>query len=347
MIQNNHVTYRDSDHSYEVNGKPAISVTQFLKAIGIVEGFDDKPEIVKIRAKEAGKKGNFYDKLATEAMEEMKYEEEDWDLNEWQMNFIRKIQKIGAYMPNSQLLLGIDSPIVIAGRPDIMEEIEITHEDKKYIGYCGDLKTTYDIKIKDVTWQTNVYTYLRDPENHEKYFHFVIHWDEKAERFTVIALKTIPNKKIEAAFTAYQLDEKYIEQFDQLVDPKAFDNLLKVYEKKQEEVKEIEKKLNEFKEQLIKAMEDNFIEDGETENYKIHLTKGYERRTIAWSKILNERFKKRIEAANEILKELGKPEIIIETEEEVKKNATDAEKESNTSIAKVKSSVSIKKKEEK
>ena len=345
MIQNNKVEFDPKEHKYTVNGKAAISVTGLLQAVGITEDMSKLPKNIQPLIEAARERGNYYDKLATEAMEEMKFEEEDWDLDEWQSEFIEQIRKFGADQPNSQLRLGIDSPIILAGSPDILEEIEIIQDGKKYVGYCGDLKATHLIKIIDVTWQTNIYTYLRDRENHEKYIHFVVHWDEKNERFTTIQLKTIPNEIIEKVFVAYQLGELYEEQIDDLVDISKMEKLLDTYNKKVEEVQKIEKELNDFKDKLIEKMEESVIKTAETPNYIIKFTRSHTRNTVAWAKIAEERNQEKIKKANEFLKKEGKEEIILETNDEVKKTATKEEEEKHTTVSQVKASVKIEKKE--
>lgn len=345
MIRNNIVEFDPKEHSYTVNGKKAISVTKLLQAVGISEDMSKLPENIQPLIEAARERGNYYDKLATEAMEEMKYEENEWDLNEWQLEFIKQIKKFGADQPQSQLRLGIDSPIVLAGSPDILEEIEIMQDGKKYVGYCGDLKATYMIKVVDVTWQTNIYTYLRDPENHEKYIHFVVHWDEKNERFTTMQLKTIPNETIERVFTAYQLGELYEEQIDDLIDITRMENLLNTYYKKVEEVQKLEEELNNFKEKLIEKMEESVIKTAETPNYIIKLIGSHTRSTVAWSKIAEERNQEKIKKVNEFLKKEGKEEIILETNDDVKKTATEEEKEKYTTVTNVKASVKIERKE--
>lgn len=345
MIQNNKVEFDPIKHKYTVNGKEAISVTGLLQAVGIIEDMSKLPKNIQPFIEGARERGNYYDKLATEAMEEMKYEEDEWDLDEWQLKFIEQIKKFGADQPNSQLRLGIDSPIVLAGSPDILEEIKIMQDGKEYVGYCGDLKATHLIKIIDVTWQTNLYTYLRDPENHEKYIHFVVHWDEKNERFTTIQLKTIPNETIEKVFIAYQLGELYEEQINDLIDVSKMENLLNTYYKKVEEVEKIEKELNDFKEKLIEKMEESVIKTAETPNYIIKFTRSHTRNTVAWAKIAEERNQEKIKKANEFLKKEGKEEIILETGDDVKKTATEEEKEKHTKVSQVKASVKIEKKE--
>ena len=129
--------------------------------------------------------------------------------------------------------LGIDSPIILAGSPRYFRRNRNNTRWKKICWLLWRFKSNpYLIKIIDVTWQTNIYTYLRDRENHEKYIHFVVHWDEKNERFTTIQLKTIPNEIIEKVFVAYQLGELYEEQIDDLVDISKMEKLLDTYNKK-------------------------------------------------------------------------------------------------------------------
>ena len=77
----------NENHTYKVDGVDAISVTQLLKAVGIDKGFDEDDKVLMAKVKAASEKGNYYDKLAEEAIND------PFELTEWQERFLKALEE--------------------------------------------------------------------------------------------------------------------------------------------------------------------------------------------------------------------------------------------------------------
>lgn len=283
------VIFNKEKHSYTVNGKLAVSVTTLLQEVGITQKLSevqflvDNPHILE----EARERGNYYDGLAEEALIEMKYVEGDRDLTPWQKRLVKELENIGHQIPSAQERLGMeDDFIAIAGTPDIIEEIEHYIGNELYIGIVSDVKATGQIRINDVTWQTNMYAWLKDKNNHDKYAKYVVHYDEKIDKFTVIRLENIAKTEIENAISAYLMGEQYTEQF-QVVDPEKFNKLLKEIQNFKTLLKEKEEILKQEEERIMNEMKSRGIKKIENELFRLTYTPEGERRTFdnsAWLK---------------------------------------------------------------
>lgn len=278
------VKFYKEKHEYTVNEIKAVSVTTILKEIGISEKFDETNQRLMQMVEQARERGNYYDGLAEIAVAEMRAsdQEEGWLLdNDWQIRLIKELKKIGHKKPEAQLRVGTEDPIVMAGSPDFIEG------DDVYI--VTDLKATYAIKTNEVTWQTNLYSFAYDRENHHKYKHYGLHYDEKTDRFTVLKLRNIPIETILKALEAYQMGEQYVDQY-QIVDPELLNILLKNVKESEEILKENEKKLEKYKNTIKEAMAKGIIKSVETKDFKITYTPPTTRRNFdneAWLKYKN------------------------------------------------------------
>lgn len=268
------VIFNEKEHSYTVDGKLATSVTRILQEVGITKKIEeiqflvDNPHILE----EARDRGNYYDRLAEEAVLEMKYEKEEWDLNAWQLRITEELEKIGCQIPLAQERLGMtDDLITIAGTPDVLEEVNHYVGEKLYIGIIVDIKATGQIRINDVTWQTNLYAWLRNPEEHDKYAKYVMHYDEKNDKITTIPLENISLENIEKLITAFLMGEQYIEQYE-VVDPVAFNSLMKEIKDFEEKLKEKQKELEKQKEKIKETMKLKGIKTVENDYFKITYT---------------------------------------------------------------------------
>ena len=147
------VEFNAENHTYKVDGVDAISVTQLLKAVGIDKGFDEDDKVLMAKVKAASEKGNYYDKLAEEAIND------PFELTEWQERFLKALEEKGLDMQYAQPRFGILKPFALAGTGDFKGRNVNT--GKKAI---VDLKATYEIYTNKVTWQTNVYSFMDDEE---------------------------------------------------------------------------------------------------------------------------------------------------------------------------------------
>lgn len=267
------VKFDKKNHAYTVNGEVAVSVTRILQAIGIQEKFEDLPEYIMERVRQARDRGNYYDQLGEELTKEMKETNdlEEMLVNEWQTKLFEKLIEIGFKKPDAQTPLGTLEPFAMAGMPDFIERGEVVIKNVIYEAIIADLKATGVIKINAVTWQTNYYAFLDDPENYEKYAKFVIHFDEKYERFTVIQLKTIPREILLKGLEAYIMGEQFDQQFE-IVDTIKLNELLTDVEEIEEKLKEAKEKLEEYKGEMMTNLKENNIKTTENSLFKITYT---------------------------------------------------------------------------
>jgi hydrogenase maturation factor len=106
------IVFKEEDHTYTVDGVPAISVTQLLKAVGISKDFDKNDKFLMTKVEAAAEKGNYYDKLAAEAIND------PFELTEWQQRFLDEINKAGLNLQQAQVKYGILKPFAVAGTGD-------------------------------------------------------------------------------------------------------------------------------------------------------------------------------------------------------------------------------------
>jgi len=276
------ITFDEKTHSYEIDGKKAISVTQILKEIGISEDFSDKDEVVMERVRKAAEKGNYYDQLAEEAMEK------PYELTEWQQRYLDQLKKYNIKPLKAQIILGTEEPFPIAGKPDT-----IGHNTKTDKTVILDLKATYMIYKNSVTWQTNLYSWLMDKENYEDYEKYVLHYDEKNDLFTMMKLENIPRENIKKALECYLMGEDYnentgsiIKNTNNIVNLEEFSKVFDQAKEYEEKLKEAKKELNVFYEKIIEEMKNNNIKTMDVENFKLTYTPETERKKVDYQEIL-------------------------------------------------------------
>lgn len=318
------ITFDENTHVYKINGEKAISVTTFLKEIGISAGVEGIPTKVLEAARE---RGNYYDKLAAEAVED------DFELIEWQERFLETLKKHKLKITKSQQIYGTMDPINICGTGDF--------EGEKII---ADLKATNEIYLTSVTWQTNIYAWLKDPEHYEEWQKFVIHYNEKDDRFTVLELKNVPIANIRHAIECYQLGETYkesIAETNQIVDIQAFSKVFDEVKVFEEQLKEAKSKLDAFYEEIKENMVKANIKTFEIENFKITYTPPTERKTVNYGQASEDKNMKVLEYTNNLLESLGKDPIHIYTADEMKDLLTDDEVEEYTKVVNVKDRLTV------
>ncbi|NCC82030.1 MAG: hypothetical protein EOM04_07160 [Clostridia bacterium] len=326
------VEFNAENHTYKVDGVDAISVTQLLKAVGIDKGFDEDNEILMAKVKAASEKGNYYDKLAEEAIND------PFELTEWQERFLKALQEKGLDMQHAQPRFGIVKPFALAGTGDFKGRNVNT--GKKAI---VDLKATYEIYINKVTWQTNTYSFMDDEEFFQETEKWVIHYNEKDDRFTVIQLKDLKRENILKMLECYQLDEKYTEgtELSEVVNMKVLSQTFSKVQEYKALLEEEQKKLDGFYKEIENYMADSAIKKLELEDFKITYTEPGVRRNVDYTKATEEKNLAKLKEVNEFLVENGQEEYHLITVDEVKESLTEEEKEAYTSITNVKGRLTV------
>lgn len=268
------IHFDEKEHKYTVGEKEAVSVTTLLQEVGITKKVAEIPFLVQNPGilEEAKERGNYYDSIAEEAVMEMQYIEKDRDLTELQKRFVKEFEKIGLQIPKAQKRLGmIYDSVAIAGTPDVIEEINHYINKDLRKGIIVDVKATGQIRINDVTWQTNFYAWLNNPLEHQSYAKYVMHYDEKLDKITTIQLDDFPTENMEEAVEAYILGKQYENRFD-IVDPLKFDQMITEIEAFKGILKEKEEQLKKERESIMEEMKKRNIKSIETKGYKITYT---------------------------------------------------------------------------
>jgi hypothetical protein len=341
-MSKNVVVFNELNHTYTVDGVEAISVTQLLKATGISKGFDESDKFLMEKVKAASEKGIYYDKLAEEAIND------PFELTEWQERFLKVLHDAKLNIRYAQPRFGTLKPFAIAGTGDF-KGVNIENGKKVIV----DLKATYEIYMNPVTWQTNLYSWLDDPDFFETSIEkYVIHYSEKDDRFTLLKLKDLTKKNIEKLLESYQLDEKYSEATDitTVVNLKILSQAFSKVQEYKALLEEEQKKLDGIYKEIENYMADSAIKTLELEEFKITYTEPGVRRNVDYTKATEDKNIEKLKTVNEFLTANGQEEYKLITVEEVKESLTDEEKEVYTSISNVKGRLTvtpIKKKEEK
>lgn len=284
------VIFDPKKHSYTVDGVKAVSVTTVLQAVGIADSFDDIPDIVKQKVEEARDRGNYYDELAESAIDF------PFELNDWQIKLLDILRENNLTITRTQQRIGTLKPFAIAGSPDFMGINETTKNP-----IVVDLKATYAIYTQSVTWQTNIYSWINEPAVHDYTEKYVLHYDEKSERFTLIQLEHITEETINNMLESYQLGELFVTGEVVLKDAVDLEKFSKTFEQVQEYkslLKKEQEKLDKFEESIMNAMKTNALKTVELENYKITYTPEGTKNNPSYQKMAQE-FRKMIKDTKE------------------------------------------------
>lgn len=334
MVEKHLIKFNPENHTYTVDGKDAISVTTLMKAVGLGKDFSNMPEAVKQKVKLASDRGNYYDELAEEAIND------PFELNEWQEEFLKTVREHNLDLQKAQVRYGTLEPFAVAGTGDFEGRVV----DEKGGDVIVDLKATYMIYKNDVTWQTNIYSYLRDPLKHDTTRKFVIHYNENNGKFIVMELKHISSDLIKKVFEAYQLGDLFIDAENVLEKVEGIQEMSEIVDKIKEyedKLKEEKKKLDNIYDDIKKAMSENNVKTVELENFKITYTAPGTRRTVDYTKAAEEKNQDNLEGINQFLIENGRDPYKIITSEEIKELLTDEEKETYTKITNVKDRLTV------
>ena len=122
---------------------------------------------------------------------------------------------------------------------------------------------------------------------------WVIHYNEKDNRFTVVQLKDLEKKNILKMFECYQLDESYVEEqtkdITSVVNIKMLSETFSKVEEYSNLLKDEQKKLDEFYKKIENHMEKNAIKTIELKEFKITHTPPGVRRNVDYTKATEEK----------------------------------------------------------
>lgn len=250
------VIFKESDHTYWLEDRRLISVTQLLKKHGLAQSFDDVDEEVLKSAAERGT-------MIHREIENYIKSGELGFTSEF-MDFMDIVDEMALCKMQSETIVHDD---LIAGTVDIMGVSMLSGEGLKVI---ADIKTGAKIDKRACAWQLSLYEYLSG----EKFDGglFVFHLGKSSK---VIAVERIPEKEIYRLLECERNGEIYEEQgllvtTDILERALAAERLLKEIEEQRTIAEETAKK---YRQILYEAMGAQNISSWETRDKSMLITR--------------------------------------------------------------------------
>lgn len=261
--------FNSETHSYSVNGKELISVTQLLQKHGLTPDYSGvEPDVLKSKAE----RGSLIHAEIEEFIKEGKV-----GMTKELESFIDFYNRSPMVDLRSEVKLHND---IVAGTCDLL------FKDKNGDDYIADFKTTYGLHRDSVSWQLSLYNYLDGWKAKAGYaFHF-----KPTGELDVVPIPLKPKEEVEKLLECERKGELYHRQFD-LLTP----NQLSVLESAQaviEEAKKMEefasKQMEQVQSALLKAMEENAVTSFETDHLKIKYVAPYSRVSFDTAKLKSE-----------------------------------------------------------
>lgn len=270
------IEFDESTHTYEVEGKKVISVTQLLRKHGLSPDYSAVPESILQKKAERGT-------LIHKEIEDF-IKKGELGFTEELSQFIAYVRRTGAKPLASEQIVGND---VVAGTYDLM----LNYGVGSYT--IADIKTTSTLHKESVSWQLSVYAYLTGNPAVTKgqAFHF-----GKDGALSVIDIPLKPKEEVEKLLECERNGELYKPTY--AIDGKILEVAARaqaIIEEADARKKQAEKDLESVKEAIKKAMEDNGITKYEDESLLINLIAPTERESVD-SKRLKAEFPEAYEA---------------------------------------------------
>lgn len=273
------IEFNAENHSYTVDGKPVISVTQLLKKHGLSPDYSAVSDTVLNKAADKG----------TLIHEEITNYVENGDIGftEELQDFIRLCNENKLYPSGAECKVGND---IVAGTYDLICEDGLK-----------EIKTTSVIHTKSVRWQLSIYTFLEfygDKPFYEKNKIGVFHLVNGGK---YIPLELIPIEEVERLLDCERKSEIYTEKELAVADKdlKELVGIEQVVYELKTQADEAEAKAKALRELFYNKMIEQGVDKFEIENYvRINCVKPTTRESIDTAKLK----KLRPEIAKEFLK---------------------------------------------
>lgn len=304
--------FNEETHQYLLDGKPLISVTQLMQKHGLAPKYDGVDlEILKKKAE----RGSLVHK-----------EIEDF-IKEGEIGFTKEVANFKHYVEKHQIQVECSEQKlyndIVAGTCDL-----VLFDNGKPI--IADIKTTYELHYKSVSWQLSIYLYLflNSNEMWEKVIGKYDEWKGQAFHFNkegklaVVRIPLQPYEEVEKLMECERNGVIYgtvqaIAKND-IVQPRIANNdvaqivtLENVIRDLDAKVKGAKAKQDELKQALIKEMEERGLKTYENEGVRITYIAPSKRTTIDAKRLqikhpdLYEEFKKETEIKATIRITLG------------------------------------------
>lgn len=270
------IEFNPENHSYTVDGKPVISVTQLLKKHGLSPDYSSVSAEILNKAADRG----------TLIHEEIA----NYINNDGEMGFTRELQDfIRLYEENLlQPFFGFAEDMVgndiVAGTVDVWIEDFNPHE----------IKTTSVLHTKSVRWQLSLYLYLSYDRRNNALAYYDDHYIGvfhlvNGGKYT--RLEKIPIEEIERLLDCERRGELYTEKGLEVVDKDVQEliNIEQIVYALKTEAKEAEERAEALREQFYNKMTEQNIDKFEVENLiRINCIKPTSRESIDSARLKKE-----------------------------------------------------------
>lgn len=268
------IRFDEAEHKYYDGEKELISVTTLLRKHGLAPDYSGVSQEVLNRKAERGT-------LIHEEIENFNKTGE--------IGFTREVDEFANYLLNHGLKR--DEIKVIASEQIVYNDIvagkfDLLIEDNGEI-IIADIKTTYSLHKESVAWQLSLYAYLL--KNYVATKGQAFHFD-KDGNLNVVDIPLKPKEEVEKLLEAERKGEKYNLPMITLEDNQVavIQELSEIIQKADNEKKEAESRLNEIKESILSAMEENGVKSFENDYFKITYVAAVEKTTIDSARLKKE-----------------------------------------------------------
>lgn len=242
------IKFDEATHTYTLDGKKLISVTQLMQKHGLAPRYDNvDPSILQAKAERGT--------LIHKEIEDYNKRGEIGFTTE-QAKYIEYIKRNKIEVLESELLLHND---IVAGTCDL-----VLGDATKF--YIADIKTTYTLHKEAVSWQLSIYAYLYWNNIDKKYeeiavkdYKFTIgqayHFD-KDGNLNVVDIPLKPYKEVARLINCERNGEAFEQNLDvpltELMELSEIEKVIAAFEKQK---KEAEAKAQEMRQALLEAMQ--------------------------------------------------------------------------------------------
>jgi predicted peroxiredoxin len=254
-------------HTYTLNGKDLISVTQLLAKHGLSPNYNGVDEDT---LKASAERGTLIHK-----------EIEDY-IKKGEVGFTKECAEFVSYAREHNLKIVACEVVyhndIVAGTCDLVIE-----EDGEYV--FGEHKTTSTLHKDSVAWQDTLYAYLSKLPH--KDYCYAFHYTDEGLEVTKIALK--PLEEAENLIQAEREGKIYKAELE-VIDTElaVIYEAEKIIERAKAEKEEAEARKKEVYEAVMKAMKEKGIKTYETDTMRITLKDGYTKTTIDTTRLKKE-----------------------------------------------------------
>lgn len=267
------ISFEEKGHIYSVNGEIAsISVTELLAKHGLAPDYSG---INKTKLKESANKGKEVHKDLENILNENDYEPK----TEQGKNFEKWVKENLDCGVGEQMLGYEYEGLIIAGTADVMA----IGKDKSLI--VADHKNTAKFHREYVSWQVSILDYFARKLGKEKINgkllnwkgaskFYCFHYDPKSGEMTVYELEKIADEEIERLIDCEYHNEIY-QRKELAIDPVLQEQYLQAEESfmaVEQQAKELQKKRDELREQILLLFEQQGIKSWESPDKKILVT---------------------------------------------------------------------------